>query len=244
MFNVNIRLVKFKFLIIISFLSVSLFSQKTVVFIDNISKQPIDFLVVYPNCNSSITFISDNLGKIFIDTMVCKCERFTIGHLNYKSVEFDTKFLLLSDTIKLEPVVVILSEIVISAQKNPTKYWIEVLKKSLKKYQKDSNISSATYHYFLQSSNSQNEVVEEIKANLKISYSNASGFSTAQDYVKGGMFWFHSKTPFLNLDTEKMLLGYSPFAKKESDDMNFMPLNSLKFSPKSCKIFDYTLWYI
>jgi hypothetical protein len=234
---------KAKFLIIASFLWTNLLSQKSIVFIDNETKQPIDFLILYSKCNSGETFNTDHSGKIVIDTMKFKCSRFKIEHFNYVSTEFDFTYLLKTDTIKLAPVINILTEVVISSHRDPSKYWINVLNSISREYQKDTKYSKESYHYYLQTVNIEKEVVEKIKANLEISYSNDKGFSVENDYMKYGMFWFHSKTPFLNLNTEKLILGYSPFAKKRSNDMSILPFNGLKLSKKNCNILEINCEY-
>jgi len=234
---------KAKFFIIASFLYINLFSQKSIVFIDKVTKQPIDFLILYSTCNSAKSFNTDNSGLIVIDTLKFKCSRLKIEHLNYESSEFDFTYLLQSDTIKLDPVINILNEVVITSQRKPLKYWINVLNSTLKEYQKDKMYSKESFHFYLQTVNIEKEVVEKIKANIEISYSNAKGFSVENDYMKYGTFWFHSKTPFLNLNTEKLILGYSPFAKKKSNDMSILPLNVLKLSKKNCNILEINCEY-
>jgi hypothetical protein len=222
----------------IAFLScVNLVCQKSILFVDKLTNEPIDFMLLYSKCNTA-TIYSDHSGLIVLDTTKFKCNNISIEHLNYATKEFNFNQLKLSDTIKLVAKLNILEEVKISSPRDLTKQWINLLNGILKKYQKDKRSYKDFFHYNLLTVNFDKEVIEEIKADLEITYSKSSGFYLENDYIKTGAFGFHTKTPFLNLNTEKLILAYSPFSKKNNTDLNYLPFNSQKINTKNLKIYD------
>lgn len=204
-------------------LGFSLFGQNRIIqFLDKSNNKPIAFVTIF---NKTEFYITDETGIANLQVADSINDNWQIRHLSYKNVVYSSKYLMKKDVIYLEPSITELQEVHITAKKKTLIDYYKLINKIIKKYRKNKEPKNLKYAYYLESSSS-NKIVEKLMTQINVHYSNNKGFLLIDNYVDFGNFWYNESAPFLNLQTEKLLLGFDIFSKKHISDPYFIPTNS------------------
>ncbi|MBK9257073.1 MAG: hypothetical protein IPM42_16460 [Saprospiraceae bacterium] len=207
--------------------------DKTIVFLDEKTKEVVSFVHVSSECNSNIGSFSNDLGICILDFKEIDCIKWRINHISYKSLVFDISFLNSIDTILIEPLGYTFEDIEIVSNKTDNQYLYDKINLLLKAKRKQKETISSNYFYVLRSWSDQ-ALREEINATLKLKYAHSSGFESSKRSLVSGNFWYHPEAIFLNLNTERIIYRFSPFAKELNEFK--LPLNAYKLTKKTHKI--------